>query len=102
MRDAVRKINSNLLIGMYPHPVEENFVQYLLAKGFSSQRLPFVVFGIHSCEYNIFLNGDACIPKDVKGRCQKEAINALYVAGYLLEKYDGAALERNLEESLKN
>ena len=104
LRNSITKINPDFLIGMYPHPEKNNWVQYPLAKGFSSERLPLIVFGIHSYGYYKDKNGDGYtfIPKDIKQQYEKDEINILYSAGYLVRKYDGKTLERNLKQSVKN
>lgn len=104
LRNALHNVNPNLLIGMYPHPLQDDFVQYSLAQGFSSQTLPFIVFGTHAYGYKVDKNGDGytLIPKDLKIRYQKEGINILYSAGYLFKRYNGETLERNLKQSVKN
>lgn len=104
VRIDLEKINPDFLLGMYPHPARDNWVQYPLAKGFSSERLPLIVFGIHSYGYYKDRNGDGytLIPGDVKERYKEDDINSLYSAGYLLRKYNAKALERNLKQSVKN
>lgn len=103
LREEVHKINPNFMFGMYPHPTKNNWVQYPLAQGFSSEEMPFVIFGIHSYGYNKDKNGDGYtfIPEDIKEQYHKDDINSIYVAGFLLDRYDGIALKRNLSQVLK-
>ncbi len=104
LRDSIHNVNPDFLIGMYPHPAKNNWVQYPLAEGFNSDRLPLIVFGTHSYGYYKDKNGDGYtfIPKDIKQQYKEDGINSLYSAGYLFRKYDGKTLERNLKQSVKN
>jgi len=104
LKNTIQKVSPDFLIGMYPHPAKNNWVQYPLAKGFSSEKLPLIVFGIHSYGYRKDKNGDGYtfIPKDIKRQYKKDGINSLYSAGYLFRKYDGKTLERNLKQSVEN
>jgi hypothetical protein len=104
LRTSVRKINPNFLIGIYPQPMKDNWVSYSLAEGFSSERLPLIIFGVHSYGYPKDKNGDGYtfIPKDIKQQYNKNDINGLYVAGYLLHRYESKVLERNLKQSVDN
>lgn len=103
LRDSVHRINPNLFIGMYPHPVRDNWVQYPLAKGFSTQRMPMIVFGIHSYGYNKDNNGDGYtkIPKNIKQRYLEDGINSVYSAGFLFRRYTAGQLERNLKKAIE-
>lgn len=100
---SIHKINPDFLIGIYPHPEKDNWVQHSLAEGLSSEKLPLIVFGVHSYGYPKDKNGDGYtfIPKDIKQQYKRDGINILYSAGYLLHRYESKALERNLNQSIK-
>jgi len=104
LRESIHKINSEFLMGIYPHPEKNNWVQYPLAQGFSSEKMPLVVFGTHSYGYFLDKNGDGYtfVPKDIKNRYAADGINSLYCAGFLFRKYKGETLERNLSKSIEN
>lgn len=104
LRLVVKRLNPSLQWGIYPHPQDNNWFHWPLARGLSLYSNPLNIFGIHSYGYWLDGNGDGYtnIPANLTHRYCRAGICANYHGGYLLRKYNGPTLARNLKATLKD
>jgi len=93
----VRLVNPRLLLAVYPHPSESNWVLRDLAKEFGTPEVPVVIFATHS----YYVGGYQSIPSNQQQYLEGMGIDAVYVAGYLFRKYSSGQIEENLLESAR-
>ena len=101
LKNKVHAVNPKLMFGVYPALHETNWVRTAVMRALSRKSYPVISFSTDTFGYYDSPWGAERIPSDLTTYFEKNSINGIYVAGYLLRRYTSAEIGIQITQSLK-
>lgn len=101
LKNKAHAINPKLLFGVYPALHETNWVQNAVMRALGRNSYPVISFSTDTFGYYATPWGAERIPSDLTAYFEKNTLNGIYVAGYLLRRYTSAEIGTQITQSLK-